>query len=73
MVAAMNITITPRIREAREARGLTQAMLGAIVGCYPSTIKRLEDGSMVLTVAWAVRLAVALEAGIEELFDWSVN
>ncbi len=49
-----------RVREAREARGLTQEELGRLVGEKASVISRIESGKMVPDVVLARKLEHAL-------------
>ena len=50
-----------RIRELREARGLTQQQLADACGTTQPTIDRLEKGIRQLTEKWMQRLASALQ------------
>jgi transcriptional regulator with XRE-family HTH domain len=49
-----------RIREVREAAGLTQEELAERVGTHANTISRLEIGKIQLTQVWMMALAEAL-------------
>lgn len=53
---------TNRIRELRQARGMTQEDLAALVGEETSiaTVSRLESGRMTLTLPWMERISAAL-------------
>ena len=57
-----------RIREAREARGLTQAELAGLVGVSRKTVNTVENGVFVPSTVIALKLAAALECRVEELF-----
>lgn len=50
-----------RIKELREAAGLTQSELGDRVGAHWQTIQRLESGSTRLDTDWMERLGGALQ------------
>jgi transcriptional regulator with XRE-family HTH domain len=54
-----------RLREFREASGLTQKDLGEVVGMPPQAIARIEAGS---APSWAnaVKLAEALEKSLDD-------
>ena len=58
-----------RIRELREARGLSQELLGSKIGRSKSVISRLEDGSTRLDIEIANKIAKALGATIAEVLD----
>ena len=56
-----------RIRELREARGLTQAQLAELVGTTGQQMGRLEAGARKLTVEWMQLLAPALGVNMADL------
>ena len=58
-----------RIREAREARGLTQAELAGLVGVSRKTINTVENAVFVPSTVIALKLARALEEPVERLFS----
>lgn len=58
-----------KLKELREARGLSQAALGAKVGTSAAQINRLEKGLRKLTIDWILRLTEALGTTAEELVD----
>jgi putative transcriptional regulator len=60
-----------RLRDAREAAGLTQQQLADLVDAGRSTIIRAEHGTQQPTLALANRLADALDTTIDELFSSS--
>jgi len=57
------------LREAREARGLTQAELAARIGVSRKTINTVENGVFVPSTVIALKLAAALETRVEALFS----
>jgi putative transcriptional regulator len=57
-----------RIREAREARGLTQAELAGLVGVSRKTVNTVENGVFVPSTVIALKLATALDQQVEMLF-----
>ena len=67
--------LTPRqalglkIRDAREALGLSRLNVAQEVGCTPETIRNIELGSTTPTAVRLVRIckAVGLEVTLEEL------
>jgi putative transcriptional regulator len=58
------------MREYRAKKGLTQKQLADIVGVRRETIIYLEGGRYNPSLALAYRIAKALDASIEELFDF---
>ena len=57
-----------RIREARDARGLTQAELAERIGVSRKTVNTVENGVFVPSTIVALKLAGALGCPVEELF-----
>jgi len=57
-----------RVRELRDARGLSQAALCAAVGLTRQSVHAIESGRAVPAVDVALRLARALECRVEDLF-----
>lgn len=57
-----------RLREAREAKGLTQADLAGLVGVSRKTVNTVENGVFVPSTLIALKLASALESRVEDLF-----
>jgi len=57
-----------RIRAAREARGLTQADLAGLVGVSRKTINTVENSVFVPSTIVSLKLAVALDCNVEDLF-----
>jgi putative transcriptional regulator len=57
-----------RLREARGAKGWTQAQLSERIGVSRKTINTVENGVFVPSTVLAVKLASALEASVETLF-----
>ncbi|HOB92133.1 MAG: helix-turn-helix transcriptional regulator [Bacillota bacterium] len=62
--------LVTRMREYRAKKGLTQKQLADIVGVRRETIIYLEGGRYNPSLALAYRIAKALDASIEELFDF---
>ena len=58
-----------RVREAREAQGLTQAELAAVVGVSRKTINTVENAVFVPSTVIALKLARALGEPVERLFS----
>lgn len=56
-----------RIKEIRDARGMSQKQLGARIGRTKSVISRLEDGSTSLDLEVARKVAQALDCSLSEL------
>jgi putative transcriptional regulator len=57
-----------RLREARGAKGWTQAQLAERIGVSRKTVNTVENGVFVPSTFLAVKLASALEASVETLF-----
>ncbi|MCW8926428.1 MAG: helix-turn-helix transcriptional regulator [Xanthomonadales bacterium] len=58
-----------RVRELREARGLTQAELAARSGCTRQTIIMLEKEKYVPSLSLAFAVAAVLGDRVEEVFQ----
>lgn len=57
-----------RVREIRKSRGLTLEDLGHKVGLAPSTLSKIENGSLSVTYDALVALSSALSVGVTDLF-----
>jgi putative transcriptional regulator len=57
-----------RLREARDAKGWTQAELAAHVGVSRKTINTVENRVFTPSTTLAIKLAGALEVSVEQLF-----
>jgi putative transcriptional regulator len=57
-----------RLREAREAKGWTQAELAARVGVSRKTVNTVENRVFTPSATLAIKLAEALELSVEQLF-----
>jgi len=62
-------TLANRLREAREARGWTQAELAARIGVSRKTINTVENGVFVPSTVIALKLARAFDEPVERLFS----
>jgi len=58
-----------RVRESREAKGLTQAELAGLVGVSRKTINTVENAVFVPSTVIALKLARALGEPVEQLFS----
>jgi putative transcriptional regulator len=58
-----------RLREARTARGWTQAELAAAIGVTRKTINTVENGVFIPSTVLALKLARVLETTVEALFE----
>jgi putative transcriptional regulator len=57
-----------RLREARDAKGWTQAELAARVGVSRKTVNTVENRVFTPSATLAIKLAKALELSVEQLF-----
>ena len=57
-----------RLREAREALGLTQGELAAAIGVSRKTVNTVENGVFVPSTTIALKLAATLGEPVERLF-----
>ncbi|GAA4000484.1 helix-turn-helix transcriptional regulator [Sphingomonas humi] len=68
----MSEQLTNRLKERRGELGLTQAELAERCGVSRKTVNTVENGVFVPSTLLALKLAVALERRVEELF-WIEN
>lgn len=61
-----------RIRELRDAFGMTADTLAARIGTSPQQIRRLETGARRLTTVWLNKIAAALECAPTDLIAHAV-
>jgi putative transcriptional regulator len=61
--------VNSKVRELRQAAGLSQAALGEAVGVSRQTINALETGRYDPSLTLAARLARHFGSTIEEIFD----
>jgi putative transcriptional regulator len=57
-----------KLREARDAKGWTQAELAAAIGVSRKTINTVENGVVIPSTLVALKLADALGVRVEDLF-----
>jgi putative transcriptional regulator len=57
-----------RLREARDAKGWTQAELAARVGVSRKTVNTVENRVFTPSATLAIKLAAAFEVTVEQLF-----
>ena len=62
--------LVTKLREHRQARGLDQAELAALVGVRRETIGRLEKGQYNPSLKLAMDLAKVFGVSVEELFSF---
>jgi len=58
-----------RLREIRQARGLTQQKLSEISGVAREIINRAENGKITPETGTLIRLAKALDCKLDDLVD----
>ena len=63
-----SLVLRNRLKEARSARGLSQAQLAQLVGVSRNTISSLETGQFQPTAKLAPILCIALDMKFEDLF-----
>ena len=66
--ADVGATLARRLREARRARGWTQADLAEAVGVSRKTINTIERGVFAPSEVLALRIARAFDAAVEDVF-----
>ena len=57
-----------RLRELREAEGLTQAQLADLIGVSRKTVNTVENGVFIPSTVVALKLAGAFGCPVEALF-----
>lgn len=62
-------TLTNRLREVREAKGLTQAQLAEAIGVSRKTVNTVENGVFIPSTVIALKLAATLSEPVEALFS----
>ncbi len=62
------LNLKNRVKEARVARGFSQAQLAEMVGVSRNTISSIETGQYGPTAKLALILCIALDKKFEELF-----
>ena len=67
----MNERLENRLKERRTELGFTQAELAERVGVSRKTVNTVENGVFVPSTILALKLARALNVGVEELFSIS--
>lgn len=63
-----NLVLKNHLKQARAARGLSQAQLAQLVGVSRNTISSIETGQFCPTAKLALILCIALDKPFEELF-----
>ena len=64
----MSVNLCTRLKEIRQARGLTQEALAAQLGVTRQTIIAIEKLKYVPSVKLAFEIASALEVSVEHMF-----
>ena len=62
------LVLKNRLKEARQAKGLSQAALTEMVGVSRNTISSIETGQFSPTAKLALILCIALDKKFEDLF-----
>jgi len=65
----MTEALLSRLKEIRQARGLTQAELAALTGVSRKTINTVENGVFIPSTLLALTLARVLDTTVEALFQ----
>lgn len=66
---ALNKEIGRRIRETRKAKGISQEVLAERADVSLSCMSRLESGKMMVSVSRLIRIAGALNVGVDEFLQ----
>lgn len=64
------LPISNTVREAREARGMTQSELGAAIGLTRQTVAAIEQRRYSPTLEAAFRIARVFGEPLDSLFAW---
>ena len=64
----MNVALSTKLKEYREAKGLKQADLAELVGVRRETIVNLEKGKYNPSLKLAMDIAKVFHTTVEELF-----
>jgi transcriptional regulator with XRE-family HTH domain len=59
-----------RVRQRREARGWSQARLGAEMRLHRTYVNAIEQGTRNITISTITRVAAALDVSIAALFEF---
>lgn len=62
------LVLKNRLKEARQAKGLSQAALAEMIGVSRNTISSIETGQFSPTAKLALILCIALDKKFEDLF-----
>ena len=62
--------ITNRVRELREAAGMSQAALGEAIGVTRQTVIAIEQGRYSPSLESAFRISRLFGVGVEDVFGW---
>ena len=65
----MTDRLDTKLKDLREAHGLTQAQLGQMIGVSRKTINTVENGVYVPSTVIALKLAAILGVSVEVLFS----
>jgi putative transcriptional regulator len=60
-----------RVRELREAKGMTQAELGEAIGVTRQTVAAIEQSRYSPSLESAFRIARVFGTGVEDVFYWA--
>lgn len=63
------VALGARVRELREAHGMTQSDLSVATGMNRVTLSKIEQGRQDVGAVRLTRLAAALEVAVQELFE----
>jgi putative transcriptional regulator len=62
-------TVTNRVRESRQALGLTQQELADAVGVSRQSVNSIEQGKYIPSLPLALQLAARFRMGADQLFQ----
>lgn len=69
----MDYKIGSRIKEIREAKGLTAKYVASVLGVSPSTISKYESNERSVKADMLPKLAEALDTNIENFFKQEIG
>lgn len=69
-MADIKLQLGERIKELRKSKGITQEQLVEIIGSNTNNLSRIENGKKFMSAEKLVKIALALNVEIKDLFDF---